>query len=98
VLKNWQTLGRQFEAKLAWMWLIASMLLLIAAVFIPGVKSLNLLYIIVWYFGWQKKQTEYVKKRWGKDYIRSGKAGPFRCSAAWRGLASSSWLPSSLRR
>lgn len=67
MLKNWQTLGREVEVKLAWMWLVASAVLLIPMAFVP---RLNLVFIIVWYFAWQKKQTDYVKKRWGRDYIR----------------------------
>jgi len=73
VLKNWQTLGRQVEVKLAWMWLVASAVLLIPMAFVP---RLNLLFIVVWYFAWQKKQTDYVKKRWGRDYIRKGWGAP----------------------
>jgi hypothetical protein len=82
VLKNWQTLGQGLEVKLAWMWLAASILLLIIASFVPGLSLLNFLYIIVWYFAWQKKQTDYVKKRWGKDYIRKGWAIPLLCALA----------------
>jgi len=82
VLKNWQTLGEGLEVKLAWMWLVASILLLLAASFIPGLRGLKFLYIIIWYFGWQKKQTQYVKRRWGNEYIRKGWSTPLLCGLA----------------
>lgn len=52
------------------------------------VNGLNFLYMVVWYFAGQKKQTQYIKKHWGKGYPRKsltvplprpGRVHPLRC-------------------
>lgn len=67
LLKNWQAIGDQKWVKAAKIWLAVSIFMLFPSVFFPLV---GLIYIIVWYFAWQRNQTRYVKERWGTDYPR----------------------------
>jgi len=69
VRKNWQALGDEDKARAGAIWLGVSILMLVATLF-TGV--LGFLYIVVWYFAWQRPQTLYIKERWGKDYPRKG--------------------------
>ena len=73
ILKNWQAVGEQPRVKAGRMWLAASILVVIIS---GNVYWLNLLYLIAWYFAWQKKQARYVNERWGKDYPRKSWVAP----------------------
>lgn len=68
VLKNWQAIGDKARSKTGRIWLIVSIVMLIPTIFFPGL--FGIIYIITWYFAWQRKQTKYVKEHWGKDYPR----------------------------
>jgi heme/copper-type cytochrome/quinol oxidase subunit 2 len=65
VLKNWQAIGEESLAKTGRVWLIVSIFMLIPSGFVP---LLGFLYILIWYFAWQKKQTKYIEERWAKNY------------------------------
>lgn len=67
VLKNWQAIGDEGRVKAAKIWLLVSILMLIPVAFIP---LLALIYLITWYFAWQRNQTKFIKEQWGKDYPR----------------------------
>jgi hypothetical protein len=67
LLKNWQAIGRDDKVKAARIWLIASIVMFVLTILEGGI---SLIYIIIWYFAWQKPQTKYVKEQWGKDYPR----------------------------
>ena len=69
VMLNWRTLGEGSRASSGVGWLIASVLMLFPSLLIPGI---GLLWLIVWYFAWQRKQSKYVRERWGKDYPKRG--------------------------
>ena len=69
VRKNWQALGDADKARTGAIWLGVSILMLLVTIF-AGV--LGFLYIIVWYFLWQRPQAQYISERWGKDYPRKG--------------------------
>lgn len=69
VRKNWRALGDESKVRTGTVWIVVSVLMLfVAVVFGLG----GFLYIIVWYFAWQRQQTQYIKERWGKDYPRRG--------------------------
>jgi heme/copper-type cytochrome/quinol oxidase subunit 2 len=69
VRKNWQALGEPDKARTGTIWLVASVVMFVATL-VTGV--FGLLYIIVWYFMFQRPQATYVKERWGRDYPRKG--------------------------
>ncbi|HHH38046.1 MAG TPA: hypothetical protein ENK50_00510 [Sedimenticola sp.] len=65
ILRNWQALGEEARTRQARGWLYASLLMLVPDLLIP---FSSILYIIVWYYAWQRLQTRYIQERWGKDY------------------------------
>ena len=67
LLYNWKSIGDPDKVKQGGYWLAISLVALPLYWFIP---FLGLVYIVVWYFAWQKPQTRYVKATWGKDYPR----------------------------
>ena len=69
VMKNYQALGEDALARSARNWLIGSIFMLFVTAFLGG---LGLVWIIVWYFAFQRKQTLYIRERWGKEYPRRG--------------------------
>jgi len=69
VLKNWQAIGELEQIRAAKIWLAISILTYLVTLFF---RPLGFIYIVVWYIGSQKKQTEYVKKRWEKSYPKKG--------------------------
>jgi hypothetical protein len=73
LLQNWKSLGDGARAKTGRTWLILSIVMIIPTLLIPLV---GLIYIIIWYFAWQRFQTRYVKQRWGKEYPRKSWAKP----------------------
>jgi len=82
LLKNWQAIGRDDKVKAARNWLIASIVILIVSIVMDvlAIRVMDVLtfdagtiifiYLIIWYFAWQRPQTKYVKEQWGKDYPR----------------------------
>jgi hypothetical protein len=73
VLKNWQSIGDDSQARTARVWLIASIIATVCYMFVP---LLGCCYIVIWYFACQRKQTKYIKERWGKDYPRKSWSVP----------------------
>lgn len=73
LLRNWQAIGDESRARTGRIWLIASVIMLVVSGFVP---LLGFVYLVTWYFLWQRKQTKYVRERWGTDYPRKkwGKA------------------------
>ena len=72
--KNWAEIGDAEKTRSAKKWLIVS-----AAMILPSMMSavyIGLVYIIVWYFAFQKKQAQYVQSVFGENYIRKGWAKP----------------------
>ena len=69
VRKNWIALGEESKARTATIWIIASVLAAIAGALVGFAAFI---YIIVWYFAWQKPQATYIKERWAGDYPRKG--------------------------
>ena len=73
VRKNWKAIGDDAKARTGTIWIVVSVL----ALFLAALFGLaGFLYIIVWYFAWQRPQTQYIRERWGKDYPRKGWAVP----------------------
>ncbi len=84
LLKNWQAIGREDKVGTARIWLIISIVMLVLTIFVGGV---GLIYIIIWYFAWQKPQTKFVKTQWGKDYPRKSWKTPLLIGfGCWIGL------------
>ena len=79
LLMNWRDLGMQEKVGTARVWLIVSVIMLIPTLFFGGI---GFLYIIVWYFAWQKPQATFVKERWGKDYPRKSWGKPLLFAVA----------------
>ena len=69
VMKNYQALGEEALARSARNWMFGSIFMLFVTVFVGGA---GFAWIIVWYYMLQRKQTQYIKERWGKDYPRRG--------------------------
>ena len=65
VLKNWQAIGDEKRIRSAKIWFGISV-----AFFFLGliIQIFNFLYLFVWYFGSQKRQTIYIRKRWNNVY------------------------------
>lgn len=81
LLKNWRAIGLEDKVRSARIWLIASVVMLIPVMLIGFV---GLVYIIVWYFAWQKPQATFVRERWGTDYPRKSWAQPLLIAfACW---------------
>jgi len=69
VMKNYQALGEEALARSARNWMIGSIFMLFVTAFVGGA---GFGWIIVWYYMLQRKQTQYIRERWGKDYPRRG--------------------------
>jgi hypothetical protein len=64
--KNWESLGQPEKAKKSMRWFYFG---------IVG-NCLGIFWLILWYYSSGKEQIEYVKERWGQDYIRKGWTKP----------------------
>ena len=65
-------------------WLIASILMLVPTMIFGAV---GFLYLIVWYFAWQKPQATFVKESWGDEYPRKSWAQPLLIAfCCWFGV------------
>lgn len=74
VWRNWQALGDRFHARIALIWLGLSVLVFWIAM--TTAASLNVPFLVIWYFACQRPQAVYVKKAWGDDYPRKPWAVP----------------------
>lgn len=80
LLKNWHALGDESKIRTGRIWLGVSALMALCQFALPLVPAVpqiihmpvQLIYLIVWYFAWQKPQTTYVQARWGTRYRRRG--------------------------
>lgn len=66
VRKNWLTLGETKKANAGSIWIVVSCLMAFLSVLIPFV---GLIYIIVWYYAYQRPQTKFVKSKVG-SYLK----------------------------
>jgi len=84
---NWRSLGEPGRAATAKGWFIAGLALLLVyvlmGVLLPneqvadaGARGLGFVFLIVWYFAAGRRQSNFVKERWGKDYPRKGWGRP----------------------
>ncbi|HYC53774.1 MAG TPA: hypothetical protein VEL28_02435 [Candidatus Binatia bacterium] len=73
LLKNWRAIGADDKVRRARIWLVVSVVMLVPAM-IVGLAGF--IYIIVWYFAWQKPQATFVKQRWGDGYPRKSWGWP----------------------
>ncbi|MEM8993594.1 MAG: hypothetical protein AAGF23_02255 [Acidobacteriota bacterium] len=64
---NWRSLGEDGKAERGLTMVLASVVMLVLTFFVRGV---GLFWIIIWYFAWQRRQTQYINERFGKDYPR----------------------------
>ena len=84
LLKNWRAIGREDKIGTARIWLIISIVMLVVTIFSGGI---GFIYIIIWYFAWQKPQTKFVKSQWGKDYPKKSWKIPLLIAfGCWAGL------------
>ena len=76
--KNWQAIGNENEAKKAWYWMAGILICCLVLPFTDYTGSVALPILIIWYFGYGKKQLDYVKnnlqdkykrKPWGKTLL-----------------------------
>ncbi|MEM1176989.1 MAG: hypothetical protein AAGM22_01495 [Acidobacteriota bacterium] len=66
IWKNWQSIAVEEErTDTAILWLVGSVFMLLPIMFARG---LGFLWLLIWYFAWQRKQTRYIHSRWGKSY------------------------------
>ena len=75
VLLNWKAIGDDAQARTARNWLIVSIAMLIPS----AISGIGLVWIIVWYFASQRKQSRFIRETWGKDYPRRGWLVPLLC-------------------
>ncbi len=64
---NWKAIGDERRVTLSWLWLLASIGSIVVSFVVPFG---TLIFLIIWYFGHQRKQTQYVTQRWGLGYPR----------------------------
>ncbi len=84
LLKNWQAIGRDDKVRAARVWLIFSIVMF--SLTIVSVLT-GLIYIIFWYFAWQRPQTKYIEAELGKDYDRKSWKTPLLIAiGSWAGL------------
>ena len=84
LLKNWQAMGRPDMAITARIWLIVSVIM-----FLLTIVSIftGLIYIIFWYFAWQRPQSKYVAIQLGNNYHRKSWTAPILIGiGSWFGL------------
>ncbi len=82
--KNWVALGETKRAATARMWLIASMVFVVASMVLASaearlagpVRLVNFAFLIAWYYTGAKPQVASVKERFGDGYPRRGWALP----------------------
>lgn len=87
--KNWRTLGDEEGVVTARNWLIASIVVFLIAVFVPYGRFLGFVYLLVWYFQFQTRQTAYVRRNWPEGYDKKSWKAPL----GWALLALASlWI------
>jgi hypothetical protein len=72
---NWRAIGDAKRAQGGLVWLIASIVFYLA-IAVADLGILALLYLLIWYFGSQRRQTLYLKKTWPQGYPRRGWRAP----------------------
>jgi len=84
LLKNWRAMGRDDKLTSARVWLIISIIMFLPTFLVGGI---GFIYLIIWYFAWQRPQTRYVKSQWGKEYPRKSWKKPLLIAfGCWGGL------------
>ena len=98
-MKNWQALGEPDKAASSKVWVIVNLLALgaivLASAFLPDTKALDALsraatfgLLLAWYFASGRKQSPFVRARFGDSYPRRGWAKPLLLAlAAFIGFA-----------
>jgi len=84
VYKNWMAMGEEERAKKLKIWIYISVpMALLSVVF----GLFGFVYICVWYFSSQKKQTKYLKEKYSGIYPKKGWLKPI-CIAllSWLGV------------
>ena len=85
LLKNWRAIGADDKVRSARIWLVVSIVMVVPTMVVGLV---GFIYIIVWYFAWQKPQATFVKERWGNDYPRKSWGFPLLIAlGCWLALA-----------
>ena len=67
-MKNWEALGDNDKAKSSKSWFISSIIL--------SILGLGFFVLVAWYFSIGKKQTKYVKEKFGDRYTRKSWGAP----------------------
>jgi hypothetical protein len=92
-MRNWQVVGEHGKAREARIWLIASIVVLLAAllgaVFLPESHAFDQVsraggigLLVAWYVASGQSQHRYVKDRYGTGYMRKGWGKPLGIAAA----------------
>jgi hypothetical protein len=86
-MKNWQALGEPQKASAAKLWVIASLVLIVALSLAAGLmpeskpldaasRGFGLALLLAWYFSSGRAQATFVTQRFGKNYPRRGWGRP----------------------
>ena len=86
-MRNWKVVGEHAKAKVALVWLVASIAVLVAAGIAAAVlpdspdldritRGAGLGLLLAWYFASGRAQEKYVKDRYGSGYMRKGWGKP----------------------
>lgn len=73
LLGNWKAIGDAAKIRTARLWLIVSIVLLLPTMILGGI---GFVYIVVWYFAWQRPHTRFLTATWGEGYPRRGWTKP----------------------
>jgi hypothetical protein len=65
--ENWKSLGDPEKARAGGYWIAASIVMAFVSM-LAGIAGF--IYILIWYFAWQKPQAVHVRERWGSAYPR----------------------------
>jgi hypothetical protein len=84
VRKNWQALEEPDKVRSGSLWIGLSVLMALASM---AVGFVGFVYIVIWYFAFQRPQATYIRERWGKSYARRGWLVPVLAGfGAWIGV------------
>jgi hypothetical protein len=86
-MRNWQALGDEKNAKVSWIWFIATIVLTLAVIggsfFLPEGSILDklssrfgIIILLAWYFSHGKLQAKTVKEKFGNAYPHRGWGAP----------------------
>lgn len=84
---NWQALNEPGRAASSRAWAIGTLLASLAAGFLDlawsgGSRFIGVALLLTWYFASGRKQTTYVRERYGQQYPRRGWAKPLLAAVA----------------